>query len=185
MNEPDVTSKPYAMTEHHPWRPTRRRLTDTLLAALAPVAVCSLALGGLTTWVGAGKAGSPARIVVSSGRVFLPYGDSTETAAFFDVSNPGGADDRLVEVTSSATGGEIGLSRHRTAGSGAASKEAMSSVLIPAGGELAMSPHGVDVILRPRAGWRAGDLVPFTLHFEHSGAIETIAVVVRPSDPVS
>ncbi|WP_329546139.1 copper chaperone PCu(A)C [Streptomyces sp. NBC_01356] len=185
MKEPHVTSEPYAMTEQHPWRPTRRRLTDTLLAALAPVAVCSLALGGLTTWVGAGKAGSPARIVVSSGRVFLPYGDSTETAAFFDVSNPGGADDRLVEVTSSATGGEIAISRHSTAGSGAARKEAVSSAPIPAGGELSMSPHGLDVVLRARTGWRAGDLVPFTLHFEHSGAIETIAVVVRPSDPVS
>ncbi|WP_371599060.1 copper chaperone PCu(A)C [Streptomyces sp. NBC_00564] len=183
MNE--SMNEPYATTEYHPWRPTRRRLTDTLLAALAPVAACSLALGGLTTWVGAGKAGSPARIVVSSGRVFLPYGDSTETAAFFDVSNPGGADDRLVEVTSSATGGEIGLSRHSTAGSGAARKEAVSSAPIPAGGELSMSPHGLDVVLRARTGWRAGDLVPFTLHFEHSGAIETIAVVVRPSDPVS
>ncbi|KOX11442.1 hypothetical protein ADL04_00455 [Streptomyces sp. NRRL B-3648] len=35
------------MTERNPWRPTRRGLTDTLLAALAPVAACSLALGGL------------------------------------------------------------------------------------------------------------------------------------------
>nr|WP_319023133.1 hypothetical protein [Streptomyces phaeolivaceus] len=33
-----------------PWRPRRRRLTDTLLAALAPVLVCALALSGLTLW---------------------------------------------------------------------------------------------------------------------------------------
>lgn len=33
------------MTGQQVWRPTRRRLTDTLLAALAPVAVCGLALG--------------------------------------------------------------------------------------------------------------------------------------------
>ena len=40
-----------------------------------------------------GKAGSPARIAVSNGRVFLrvflPYGNSAETPAFFDVMNLG------------------------------------------------------------------------------------------------
>lgn len=183
------------MTERHPWRPTRRRLTDALLAALAPVLGCSVALGGLTTWVGAGKAGSPARIAVSSGRVLLPYGESTETAALFDISNLGGADDRLVGVTSSATGCEIALSRHRNTGGGAAHKDSVASVTVPAGGELSMSPHGLDVTVgvppaRAKsgargsggAGWQAGDLVSFTLHFERSGAIRTIAVVIRPSD---
>jgi hypothetical protein len=51
-------------------RPTRRRLTDTLPAAIAPVVAFGLALGGLTTWVTAGRAGSPPRIAVSKGRVF-------------------------------------------------------------------------------------------------------------------
>lgn len=86
------------------WRPGRRRLTDSLLAALAPVAAFSLALAGLTTWVTAGQAGRPARIAVTSGRVLLPYGATTETAAFFTVTNSGGADDRLVRVTSSQIG---------------------------------------------------------------------------------
>ncbi|WP_225823934.1 copper chaperone PCu(A)C [Streptomyces naphthomycinicus] len=168
------------MTARNPWRPSRRRLTDTLLAALAPVAACGLALGGLTTWAGAGKAGSPPRIAVSSGRVFLPYGDSTETAAFFDVANRGGADDRLIEVTSPATRGGTGLSRHRVTAGGAAYKADVASAAVPAGGRLAMSPHGVDVVLRAGAGWRAGDLVPFTLRFERSAPVETFAVVVRP-----
>ncbi len=65
--------EPYPMTDQRPWRPTRRRLTDTLLAALAPVAVCGLALGGLSTWTAYGNAGSPARIKVTDGRVFVPY----------------------------------------------------------------------------------------------------------------
>ncbi|EST19269.1 hypothetical protein [Streptomyces roseochromogenus] len=85
-------------------RPSRRRLTDSLLAALAPVAAFSLALAGLTTWVTAGQAGRPARIAVTSGRVLLPYGGTTETAAFFVVTNSGGADDRLVRVTTSRAG---------------------------------------------------------------------------------
>ncbi|MFF8431358.1 MULTISPECIES: copper chaperone PCu(A)C [unclassified Streptomyces] len=168
------------MTEQSPWRPTRRRLTDTLLAALVPVTACSLALGGLTTWVGAGKAGSPARVTVSKARVLLPYGDTKETAAFFDLSNAGGADDRLVEVTSSRTGGRITLSRHRSTGSGAATKTDTDSAVVPAGRTVSMSPHGLDVNLRAGAGWRTGDLVPFTLHFEHGGAVEALAVVIRP-----
>lgn len=168
------------MNGPHPWRPTRRRLTDTLLAAVAPVAVSSVALAGLTAWVGAGEAGSPARIAVSNSRVYLPYGANTDTAAFFDVSNLGGADDRLVGMTSSATGGEIALSRHRTADGAIAYKADVASVVVPAGRELSMSPEGLDVTLPAEAGWQAGDLVPFTLHFERSGAVRTIAVVVRP-----
>ncbi|WP_326615869.1 copper chaperone PCu(A)C [Streptomyces decoyicus] len=183
------------MTDN-PWRPSRRRLVDALLAALAPATACSVALGGLATWAAVGKAGSPARIAVSSGRVLLPYADGTETAAFFDIANIGGADDRLVKVTSSGTAGEIGLSRHRTTKSGAAYRSIVVSATVAAGSELAMSPHGLDVTVgvtpparaKPRAGgtykarWRAGDLVSFTLHFERSGAIKAPAVVIRPSD---
>jgi hypothetical protein len=39
-----------------------------------------------------------------------------------------------------------------------------------------MSPHGVGVTVRVRAGWREGDLGPFTLHFEHSEPVRTLAV---------
>lgn len=149
------------MTDN-PWHPSRRRLVDALLAALAPATACSLALGGLATWAAVGKAGSPARIAVSSGRVLLPYADGTETAAFFDIANIGGADDRLVKVTSSGTEGEIGLSRHRTTKSGAAYRSAVVSATVAAGSELAMSPHGLDVTVgvtpparaEPRAGGR-------------------------------
>ncbi|MFB0615024.1 copper chaperone PCu(A)C [Streptomyces sp. AGS-58] len=157
-------------------------MADTLLAALSPVAACSLALGGLTTWVGAGKAGSPARITVSNGRVLLPYGDSTDTAALFDIANVGGADDRLVNVTSTVTHGRITLSGHRMLGGWAAYKADVTAAAVPAGGVLSMSPSGVDATLRAGAGWRAGDLVPFTLHFARSAPVETIAVVIRPSD---
>ncbi|MFF4500976.1 copper chaperone PCu(A)C [Streptomyces sp. NPDC001401] len=168
------------MTHQSLWRPTRRRLTDTLLAAVAPVTACCVALGGLTTWVSAGKAGSPARVAVSNGRIFLPYGNTTETAAFFDVTNLGGADDRLVGVTSSATSGRITLSRHRMIGGGVAARADVSSAAVPAGGEVSMSPDGLDVTLTAEARMRAGDLVPFTLRFERSGSVETLAVVIRP-----
>lgn len=163
-------------------RPIRSRITDGLLAALAPVAACSVALGGLTTWVNSGAAGSPARTAVTDGRVFLPYGDARDTAAFFRITNTGGADDRLLKVTSSAVGGEATLSRHRMTGGHMAYAETVDSARVPAGGSLAMSPYGLDVTLRAGPGWRAGDLVPFTLHFEHGGRIDVSAVVVRPGE---
>lgn len=95
--------------------------------------------------------------------------------------NLGGADDLLVGVTTSGADGEAELSRHLMTGSSAASKESVARVAIRAGDELSMSPQSLDVTLRSKAGWRAGDLVPFTLHFEHSAPIRTIAVVIRPN----
>jgi hypothetical protein len=161
------------------WRPTRRRLTDTLLAALAPVAACGLALGGLSMWTAYGNAGSPARIAVTESQVLLPYGDNRDTAAFFRITNSGGSADRLLKVTSTEADGAVTLSRHRMTGGRSASAQTVASVTVPAGDSLAMSPNSLDVTVPAKTGWQSGDLVTFTLHFEHSGAVKTLAVVVR------
>ncbi|GAA3876186.1 copper chaperone PCu(A)C [Streptomyces lacrimifluminis] len=179
---PQPSSDACPTTDQRLWRPTRRRLTDTLLAGLAPVAACGVALGGLTTWVGSGNAGSPARIEVTAGRVFLPYGDTRDTAAFFRISNSGDGEDRLVGITSSVLGGDITLSRHRTRDGTVAYRETVGSAVVPANDSLTMSPHGLDVTVRAEEGWRAGDLVPFTLHFQRGGRIEVLAIVVRPGE---
>ncbi|MEV5491712.1 copper chaperone PCu(A)C [Streptomyces bobili] len=168
------------MTGQRLWRPTRRRVTDSLIVALAPLAACCVALGGLTTWVAQGNAGSPARIAVTGGHVFLPFGGTRETSAFFRITNSGGGDDRLLKVTSSATGGDPALSRHRMAGARAAYGQTVESAAVPAGDSLVMSPFGTDVTVRATETWREGDLVPFTLHFARSGRIKALAVVVRP-----
>ncbi|WP_019072987.1 copper chaperone PCu(A)C [Streptomyces hokutonensis] len=159
----------------------RRKLRDAALAALVPVAACSVALAGLTAWTGTGKAGTPARIRVTEGRLLLPSAGAEETAAFFRVANEGGSADRLIRVTSPRAPGGIALSRHRmTEGNGAYST-AVDSVDIPAGESLAMSPTGVDLTVSSASGkWRSGDLVPFTLEFRRSGRITVLAVVVRP-----
>ncbi|MFF7449734.1 MULTISPECIES: copper chaperone PCu(A)C [unclassified Streptomyces] len=168
------------MTDQNLWRPTRRRLTDTLLAALAPIAACGLALGGLSVWTAYGHAGSPARITVTEGRVFLPTGGSSVTAAFFRITNSGGSQDRLLRVTSAEVGGAGTLSRHRMVTANTASRQTVTSVPVPAGDSLAMSPSGLDVIVPVDRKWQAGDLIAFTLHFERSGPIHDLAVVVRP-----
>lgn len=158
-----------------------RRLGDTALAALVPVAACSVALAGLTTWTGTGGAGSPARISVTEGRVLLPAAGVPETAAFFRLTNEGGSADRLVRVTSPDAPGGVTLSRHRMTGRNSAYRDAIDSVGIPAGDSLAMAPGGVDLtVSAPSGRWRSGDLVSFTLEFRRGGPVKVLAVVVRP-----
>ncbi|MFG2545146.1 copper chaperone PCu(A)C [Streptomyces sp. NPDC048594] len=168
------------MTTPHAWTPTRRRLTDAASAALAPFCAAVLALGALSVWTAYGHAGGPPRIEVTDARLYLPSSGIPETAAFFTIGNGGGAQDRLVEVTSPEVTGDITLSRHRMTPGGAAYRQETEALPVPAGAGLDMSPHTSDVTVPAREGWRDGDLVPFTLRFEHSGRIEAVAVVVRP-----
>jgi len=88
----------------------------------------------------------------------------------------------LVDITSSALDGEITLGRHRTSGGRVAYRDPVDSAAVPARAGLTMSPHGLDATVRAGARWRAGDLVPFTLHFRRSGPIKVLAVVVRPGE---
>ncbi|MFF1293910.1 MULTISPECIES: copper chaperone PCu(A)C [unclassified Streptomyces] len=168
------------MTGQHPWRPTRRRLTDTLTAALVPIAACGVALGALTTWVNAGNAGSPPRVSVTDGRVWTSLGNTPDTSAYFRITNSGGADDRLLKVTSSAVAGTPALYGHRMLTENTATDQEIDSIAAPAGQTVTMSPGVYNVTLRADKGWRVGDLVPFTLHFEREGRIDVLAVVQRP-----
>ncbi|MGV2919511.1 copper chaperone PCu(A)C [Streptomyces alfalfae] len=160
-------------------RPTRGRLTEAARAALAPVAACALALGGLAAWTASGAAGSPARIEVSAGRMYLPFGGSRESAAFFRVANSGGDHDQLTGVTSPAASGVM-LGRNTATDGNAATMRGAGPVTVAAGGTLEMSPRGLDVMLTLREPVRAGDRVPFVLHFRRSGPVRVSAVVVRP-----
>ncbi|MEU2990442.1 copper chaperone PCu(A)C [Streptomyces griseoincarnatus] len=160
-----------------------RRLRDTALAALVPVAACSVALAGLTAWVGTGRAGSPARVQVTEGKVLLPSAGVPETAAFFRIANTGGSADTLVSVTAHDVSGEVTFSRHRMRQGNSAYRSQIDSVSVAAGDTLAMSPSGVDLTVPvPSAGWRSGDLVSFTLEFRRSGPVKSLAVVVRPGE---
>jgi copper(I)-binding protein len=159
----------------------RRRLRDGTLAVLVPVAACSAALAGLTTWVGTGRAGSPARIRVTEGRVLLPFAGGPETAAFFRIANEGGSADTLVRITARDVPGDVTLSRHRMEQGNAAYRSEIDSVSVAAGDSLAMSPSGIDLTVPVSSNaWRSGDLVPFTLEFRRSGPVRVLAAVVRP-----
>ncbi|MFD7628717.1 copper chaperone PCu(A)C [Streptomyces sp. NPDC059851] len=161
------------------WRPTGRRLLDGARAALAPAVACLAALVGLTAWTTAGAAGSPPRIEVGLGHVFLPPAEEERTAASFRVTNIGGADDQLVSVTSPAVE-EAVLSRHERVGAGAGTLRVVDSVDIPAGGSVDMTPSTLDVTVKVRARWQGGEAIPFVLHFRRSGPVDVVAFVVRP-----
>lgn len=159
----------------------RKKVRDAALAALVPVAACSVALAGLTAWTGTGRAGTPARMRVTDGRLLLPSNGAGETAAFFRVANEGGSDDRLMRVTSPRAPGGITLSRHRMTEGNAAFSTAIDSVGISPGDSLVMAPTGVDLTVPATSStWRSGDLVPFTFEFRRSGRVTVLAVVVRP-----
>ncbi|MGW7244435.1 copper chaperone PCu(A)C [Streptomyces sp. NPDC054804] len=110
----------------------------------------------------------------------MPSAGVAETAAFFRIENEGGSADSLIRITSLQAVGGITLAGHRLNEGNAAYRAAIDSVGIPAGGSVAMSPQGVDLMVSAPAGkWSSGDLVPFTLEFRHSGRVKVLAVVVR------
>ncbi|MFF0223362.1 copper chaperone PCu(A)C [Streptomyces sp. NPDC004629] len=164
----------------HAWIPTRRRLADTAPAVIAPVCACVLSVGGLAAWTATGNAGSPADIGVTDARLYLPAQGTPETAAFFRITNTGGSDDRLLSVSSPRVSGDIALSRHGMTAGGAAYRQVADSLTVPAGDTLDMSPFSSDVTVPANGDWRPGDLVPFTLRFEHTGRVGALAVVIRP-----
>ncbi|MGW2183834.1 copper chaperone PCu(A)C [Streptomyces sp. NPDC001732] len=151
-----------------------------LAAAGAPVLACAIALAGLGTWAANGGAGSPPHVTVTRAYVYQPSGSTPETAAFLTLTNDGGSADRLVEITSPDTAVPPALSEHRMTSSGAAYRRPVESAAVPAGDGLTMSPHGIDVTVRPKGTWRPDEEISFTLRFTHGKPLSVRAVVVRP-----
>ncbi|MFI5859649.1 copper chaperone PCu(A)C [Streptomyces parvulus] len=156
------------------------RLRQSLLDAAAPVAACAVALGGLTAWTSLGNAGTPPDLDVTRARVFLPTGDTPDTAAFFRVTNQGDSADELTAVTSPAIGDGIALSRHRMTPEGAAYRDVADRIQVPARGTLDMTAMSSDVTVPADPDWHLGDRISFDLHFTHSGTVRVRAEVVRP-----
>ena len=111
-----------------------------------------------------------------------PAAQGQNGVIYLDIMNTGTADDRLVAVsTPLATKVEL----HRsTMEEGVHRMEAVESVVVPAGGTVALAPGGHHVML---VGLKfmlmAEETIPVTFTFERSGAITTgVAVEVRGGD---
>jgi copper(I)-binding protein len=158
-----------------PWH----RLTGSALrAALVPLGTCVAALLLLTAYTATGAAGEPpARISVSNGRIFMPS-NSASTAAFFDITNTGAAEDTLESVSSPALG--VTMLGRRVTKNGAGRMESLQALTIPARSRVNMTPYTVDVMVLDPPSLKPGDKVPFDLWFRSSGRVRVDAVTVPP-----
>lgn len=160
-------------------RPPRLAVGKGALAAvLAPVLACGITLGALTAWTASGAAGSPAEPTLVDARIMLPSNPDA-TAALFNLTNEGGADDELVRVSTPAKAGRVMLSRsvHKN---GVGTMQMVTAAPLPAGGALEMSATGLDVMVEDPPPMRLGERVPFVLHFRDSAPLRVNALVVRP-----
>ncbi|MCU4746392.1 MULTISPECIES: copper chaperone PCu(A)C [Streptomyces] len=154
------------------------RWTGALRAALVPLAAGSLTLLCLILWTGTGRAGSPAEIEVAEGRVFLPILDTQDTTGvFFEVTNTGGSDEQLLEV-STERGRAMFSDRELTTGAGRMIM--IPRITVPADSTLDMSPFTPNVMLSPDLPLIEGERIDFVLRFRQSGEIPVSAVVVPP-----
>ena len=150
------------------------RRAGLLGAAGAGVLGIALAACGSTAPAAKASAASPAKISVSG--AYVPLSATPDMAvAYFDISNTGGSDDRLLDVTSpDAQSAEMDLST-------ATSMTAISGgVDVPAHATTAFARDGKHVMLMdlspaPKLGGR----VELRLTFQHSGTI-TVQATVQP-----
>lgn len=159
--------------------PAWRRLTGgALRAALIPVGTCAAVLLLLTGYTATGAAGeAPPKISVSNGRIFVPP-NSSSTAAFFDISNTGAAEDTLESVSSPQLG--VTMLGRRVVKDGAGRMESIRSLEIPARSRVKMTPFSVDVMVLDPPSLKPGDRVSFDLWFRVSGRVRVEAVTVPP-----
>ncbi|PNE30120.1 hypothetical protein AF335_30600 [Streptomyces eurocidicus] len=168
MAPPWARPRPGPAAGHRPGRGRR--------AALVPLLAAAVTLGGLGAWTLSGAAARPATVTVDDARILLPFG-ADDTAAFFRIRNTGDVADELVDVDVPDAGGTM-LSR-TVVERGAGSMRMLTSVPVPAGGTLEMSPHGLDVMVVRPPRLRLGERLPVTLRFRESGAVRVEALVVR------
>jgi copper(I)-binding protein len=143
-------------------------------AAAAPAACAAVLIGLLSFWVGAGGAGTIARVRIEVTLAAIPMTSFTSRIApssahtYLTIRNLAGAADEL-------TGGASPAARRVTLTTG--------PVAIPAHGVVTLSPFGADVTLVGTRDLLDGQRVPLTLVFRHAGRITVEATVTAPGTP--
>lgn len=124
-------------------------------------------------------AGAASRIVVTD-----PWARAAVTgnsAAYMLIRNNGSAADRLVRAESDVA---AAVELHETKMEGGMMKMApVDGIAVPAGGQVELKPGGLHIMLIGlKRELKAGESVPFKLHFEKAGVVEVTAQV-RPPAP--
>ena len=132
-------------------------------------------IGLLSAWVGAGGAGTVARVRIEVTLAAVPMtsftsraGELSSAHTYLTIRNLAGAADEL-------TGGASPAARRVTLTTG--------PVTIPAHGVVTLSPFGADVTLAGVRHLLDGQHVSLTLIFRHAGPITVEAAVTAPGTP--
>lgn len=117
-------------------------------------------------------------VSVSNGWVRLPPPTAESAAAYFSIKNHG-ARDLVIDAVSSPAFGHAMLHRSAMA-DGVMTMRSVAEIRVPPGGEVALQPGGLHVMLmQPAAPLAAGDRVTLTLSGDGEPLIELTLTVAR------
>jgi copper(I)-binding protein len=156
-------------------------LTALLRGAVAPV-TCAVALVALlSAWVASGGDGSITRVTidVSAATIAMPATPGGEAVAYLSLENLGSAQRLVSAMTPDARDTEFVQHDGSAAGPG----RLLSTVPIPAHGDLSLSPFQSDIVLVHPAAMTPGEVVPLTLTFSGAGRLTVQATVTPPGTP--
>jgi copper(I)-binding protein len=149
---------------------------DAVRSAAGPVICAIVLIGVLSAWVSAGGAGTLTKVRLQVTLAAVPMrsfyareSDAVHSATtFLTIRNISAVPDALVAVRSP-------LARSVALRGG--------SFVIPAHGELTLTPFGSDVVLKDPSPYEALSYVPLVLTFRSAGTVTVDAAVTDPGTP--
>jgi copper(I)-binding protein len=161
--------------------PGRGTLAELLRGAAAPVTCAVLLVVLLSAWVASGGDGSLTRVTidVSAATIAMPATPGGEAVAYLSLENLGSAQRLVSAMTPDARDTEFVQHDGSAAGPG----RLLSTVPIPAHGDLSLSPFQSDIVLVHPAAMTPGEVVPLTLTFSGAGRLTVQATVTPPGTP--
>ena len=138
-------------------------------------------LASLVMLASCGKSGTPdVSIFDAWARATAP--GQTSAAAYMTIANRGSADDKLIAVA--APSPAMAMMHQTSTTDGVSSMQAMDDgLVVPAGRTVQLKPLGAHIMVTDlKEALKAGDSLPLTLRFQHSGERQ---VAVRIVDPTS
>jgi copper(I)-binding protein len=162
-------------------QPAPGSATSLVRSALAPIICSVLLLGLLSAWVVSGGDGtiSRVRIDITAASIAAPARAGTPAFMYLTVVNLSAAD-RLVSVTT-PTARLVEFVQHHGTAQGPGQR--LTSIPIPAGATVNLSPFTMDILLVDPAHMAVGSTVPITLAFGSAGRVTVQAAVNPPGTP--
>jgi periplasmic copper chaperone A len=124
-------------------------------------------------------AGCSATGPVGAGNAYISVPVSAGiTDAYLEIRNNGAADELLSAQLS--TGGTVTLRGPVTTGTQVTAMRSLNDIPIPANSTVHLAPNGYHLLITGASNLQSGKAITLTLHFEHAGTINVIALVTNP-----